>query len=129
MRLIVSFADPFQGHHGGIYKAGGWHYTGQTSASQQYRINGRWMHPREASGGAFGGHCRYSKKQQAAAVKRTVPGKHRYIMWLDKKDRKKYAYLSKPYPCASPAEGPTVLGRSEGAEPILALHGGEHVEA
>jgi hypothetical protein len=33
IRLIVSFADPSQGHHGGIYQAGNWVYSGQISAS------------------------------------------------------------------------------------------------
>jgi len=27
LRLIVSFADPGEGHHGGIYQAGNWIYT------------------------------------------------------------------------------------------------------
>ena len=31
LRLVVSFADPFHNHHGGIYQAGNWIYTGQTS--------------------------------------------------------------------------------------------------
>lgn len=39
------------------------------------------------------------------------------------------AHLVDSDACASPIEGPTVLGRDEGAEPILALHGGDHVEA
>jgi hypothetical protein len=28
LRIIISFADPERGHHGGIYQAGGWIYTG-----------------------------------------------------------------------------------------------------
>src|SRR4051794_16302538 len=29
LRLVVSYADPDRGHHGGIYQAGNWIYTGQ----------------------------------------------------------------------------------------------------
>ena len=31
LRLIVSFADPQYGHHGGIYQAGNWIYSGDTA--------------------------------------------------------------------------------------------------
>ena len=28
LRLIISYADPLKGHHGGIYQGGGWIYCG-----------------------------------------------------------------------------------------------------
>jgi len=129
MLAVFSFADPAQGHTGGIYKAGNWHYHGRTAGSTEFYLGGRWVHNREATAGAFGSKCRYSKHDRQSAAKRKTPGKHKFVMWLDKHDRRKYAYLCKPYPCASPIEGPTVLGRDEGAEPILALHGGGDVKA
>ena len=30
LRLIISFADPEQSHHGGIYQAGNWIYNGRS---------------------------------------------------------------------------------------------------
>lgn len=36
LRLIVSFADPEEGHHGGIYQAGNWLYVGQNAGSTEY---------------------------------------------------------------------------------------------
>lgn len=36
LRLVISMADPKQGHHGGIYQAGGWVYTGTTKPDVQY---------------------------------------------------------------------------------------------
>lgn len=36
IKLVVSFADKEQGHHGGIYQAGNWIYTGQTNAADEY---------------------------------------------------------------------------------------------
>lgn len=48
LRLIVSFADPNQGHTGQIYKAGNWIYTGKSESAKFYRVNGRVIHPRTA---------------------------------------------------------------------------------
>jgi len=98
MRLVVSFADPAQGHHGGIYQAGGWIFDGDSTPSRQFYIRGRWIHNREATSGAFGGACRYSKAERESAPSRLPPGKHRYLMWLTKADRKAHAHLAKPYP-------------------------------
>jgi hypothetical protein len=35
--LLVSFADPNQGHTGGVYRAASWHYCGQSSERRGYR--------------------------------------------------------------------------------------------
>jgi hypothetical protein len=49
LRLVVSFADPHQGHHGGVYQAGNWDYVGDTSPSQEYWHNGKRWHSRQVS--------------------------------------------------------------------------------
>lgn len=41
LRLIVSFADPEQNHHGGIYQGGNWIYAGRSAASDEYLFMGR----------------------------------------------------------------------------------------
>lgn len=46
LRLAVSFADPEQGHIGGIYQAGGWIFTGVSMASDEYIVNGKRWHGR-----------------------------------------------------------------------------------
>ena len=46
LRLIVSFADPAYGHHGGIYQGANWIYTGMTSSSDELIVHGRKMHGR-----------------------------------------------------------------------------------
>jgi hypothetical protein len=46
LRLIVSFADPGHGHHGGIYQAGGWTYCGTSAATTDLVIRGRQTHIR-----------------------------------------------------------------------------------
>ena len=46
LRLIVSYADPEHGHHGGIYQAMNWQFIGTTNRESLIRLNGRLFHPR-----------------------------------------------------------------------------------
>ncbi|MGE0399925.1 MAG: protein Mom [Kofleriaceae bacterium] len=46
LRLVISFADPDQDHHGGIYQAGNWIYTGMSISAPEYIVNGRRLHGR-----------------------------------------------------------------------------------
>lgn len=95
LRLVVSFADPAAGHHGGIYQAGGWVYTGQSAPNFEWRLNGKRLNKRAYTGHNFG-----SPKMQvpSGAVRVTLPGKHRYLMPLDAEMRERILPLSKPYP-------------------------------
>lgn len=95
LRLIVSYADPMQGHHGGIYQAGGWLYTGDTLSDVQYFYRGRWAHSRTLTGVNFGKHQPVDKAK--LRKRRTLP-KHRYLMPLDKEMRHRLVPMSKPYP-------------------------------
>jgi len=126
LRLLVSYADPAEGHHGGIYQAMGWTYAGRTAASTQYLHDGRWKHSREVSSGAFvkGG------KASASAVagwqslpKRETPGKHRYLLALDDDMKRRILPLSKPYPKRAETSSPDGAPVGEGgATPTSALH-------
>lgn len=40
---LVTYADTWQGHTGGIYKADNWDYIGQTKPERIYTINGRMV--------------------------------------------------------------------------------------
>jgi hypothetical protein len=95
LRLVVSFADKTQGHHGGIYQATNWVYAGQTQESVFYRDpSGKLWHPRRAS--------KTPNKQKHLVTKdwkeEVQQGKHRYLMPLDDEMRIKIAPLAKPYP-------------------------------
>jgi len=95
LRLVVSFADPEAGHHGGIYQAGNWIYTGRSSPSFEWRLNGKRLNKRAYTGSNFG----KARKQVPAGAKRVrVEGKHRYIMPLDREMRRQVASLARPYP-------------------------------
>lgn len=48
IRLIVSFADTTQGHHGGIYQGGNWIYSGLSPRTKEILIDGLWRHWRSA---------------------------------------------------------------------------------
>lgn len=100
LRLIVSFADTAQGHHGGVYQAAGWLYSGG-SETHAYRVKGKIEHPKTL-------HSRYGIGGQSIpwlvahvdrAAERIVAGfKHRYLMPLDAEMRARIAPLAQPYP-------------------------------
>ena len=102
LRLIVSFADPMRGHHGGIYQAGNWIYTGQSNPVTEYLISGRWRHTRGA----------YWHPQRATAPRRQAPGKHRYLYPLDRGMRRRVERIRLPYPPTGLASEPQALPRS-----------------
>ena len=87
LRLIVSFADPSEGHHGGVYQGGNWIYCGKSNDVTELYVGGRWRHMR----GSF-----YNKTD--TTPERIRPGKHRYLMPLDPEMRAKVLPLARPYP-------------------------------
>lgn len=108
LRLIVSFADPAQGHNGAIYQAMNWVYTGESEPSWQWFHNGEWKHNREITSGAFGRGG--AIENYTMLPKRQTLGKHRYLYPLGRAMRKQIAPLAKPYPKREnmrPAEGST----------------------
>jgi hypothetical protein len=95
LRLIVSFADPYNGHHGGIYQAGNWIYSGDSSPSYMWKLpDGSMAHDRRFSGSGWNA----PQTPPIGSVKMKVPGKHRYLMPLDKDMAKQIEPLRKPYP-------------------------------
>ena len=100
LRLIVSFADPQYGHHGGIYQATNWVYCGDTMPSSEYWYNGKRLHSRQVSEKGWNiqqGQKRKTVKPSECKIVKTV-GKHRYLMPLDDEMKTKILILSKPYP-------------------------------
>lgn len=119
LRLIVSFADPAHGHHGGIYQAAGWIYAGTTPPSSMYRdAYGKLWHGRMVSPSGtkrvFGRRRSVLTPDQCERVLR--PGKHRYLMPLDAEMRARIEPLRKPYPKrAGSADSGTSPDQGEGA--------------
>lgn len=98
LKLIVSFADQSQGHHGGIYQAGNWIYSGQGNPAKFYMIRGKLTHPRSIGAKGFVQNIHGARKIDPNATVVDVAGKHRYLMPLDPDTRKRILPLSKPYP-------------------------------
>lgn len=120
LRLIVSFADPREGHHGGIYQASNWLYLGTTASDRVYRLEGREVHPRAVSLMIKSG--RLKGREGLNRIK--TPGKYRYAVPLDDEMRRKLAPLARPYPkratrvdSGSPGDQPG----GGGADPTVAL--------
>ena len=116
LRLIISYADPLQGHHGGIYQAGNWIYCGTSQAQQEVMHNGKIMHKRTANS-LFG----TIKGMQ----KSPIMWKHKYLMPLDNGMRKKIIPLAKPYPKRASSETidtPGIHPGKGGETPTDALH-------
>lgn len=100
IRVVVSFADPARGHHGGIYQAGNWIYLGKTSPDVAYRIGSRIVHNRNFSGGQFG---RPKRKLPRNAIKVRTIGKHRYAFGLDHEMRELLRTMAQLFPKAGEA--------------------------
>jgi hypothetical protein len=116
LRLIISYADPLQGHHGGIYQAGNWLYCGTSQAQQEVMHNGKIMHKRTANS-LFG----TIKGMQ----KSPIMWKHKYLMPLDNEMRKQIIPLAKPYPKRASSETidtPGIHPGKGGETPTDALH-------
>ena len=96
VRLVVSYADAEQGHHGGVYQAMNWLYVGRSMGSAEFFHEGRWKHNREITSGAFGSSRAVSDISKLP--KRKTQGKHKYLMPLDDEMRAQIAPLAKPYP-------------------------------
>jgi hypothetical protein len=120
MKLIVSFADPEQGHHGGIYQAGNWIYAGMTKGADEYLYKGRRYHGR-AFRKQMGSHLNYIDRG-LTIVKGS--SKHRYLMPLCDSMRPSILELQKPYPkrVTKASSGDHLEGG--GALPTNALHSG-----
>ncbi len=118
VRLVVSFADPKEGHHGGIYQAGNWIYLGETSPGLEVYFDGEWVHDRmmRVTGwGTVSRIARLTKAQKAALPRRRTPGKHRYVYPLDRAMRRQVAKLAQQYPPRdSGLDGETAAFQAEG---------------
>jgi hypothetical protein len=125
LRLIVSYADDREGHHGGIYQAMNWVYIGKGASTKEWYHEGRWKHNREMTSGAFGGGRKVAEYQQHPM--RIVPGKHKYLYPLDAAMRAQIAPLAKPYPkratraASIDSDAPGIHPGEGGADPTAAL--------
>ena len=128
MKLVVSFADPHEGHHGGIYQAGGWFYLGTSAASVAYfDSSGRRWHSRQVSAKGF--NTQYGQRRECKRpdelTKVPLPGKHRYVLPLDAAVRAQLEAKRQPYPKRDGKGSPAGTTSGEGGSiPTPSLHEG-----
>ena len=110
--IVVSYADTSQGHHGFIYQATNWIYTGLSAKFKDYAVKGlEHMHHSsiEDSVGRYdenkniNKHELLRKKYGDRLYMKERPRKHRYFYFLGNKKEKEIMnknlqYKVKPYP-------------------------------
>ena len=124
LKMIVSFADPNQGHYGGIYQATNWIYSGKSSGCffYKHKKTGRIYHPRNVSM-----NLNLSGKtiRPSECNKFWQEGKHRYLMPLTKEMTQKLLKIKKTYPKKCVQSNDSVAIKShlieDGASPICTL--------
>lgn len=98
--VIVSYSDIGQGHHGYIYQATNWIYTGITekTGGYSYYFDNDWQHPRTTVA-KFGTrkHSEIINKFPEVEFKR-VSQKHRYFQFLVNKREKRKLMNNLKYP-------------------------------
>lgn len=93
LRLIVSYADQAQGHHGGVYQAGNWVYVGSMKGVPSLLYKGKIWHAK-----ALRTSFPNLKHSDSSVIKVPAGDKHKYLMPLDDEMRKRILPLAKPYP-------------------------------
>lgn len=109
--LVVSFADPYRGHIGGIYQAGNWIYFGVSAEVVEHFVRGRWRHRR--------GAWQHAKGKSFAT--RVQQGKHRYAYPLTERGRALAEEAAMPYPKKPRTES---AGSAAGGASTVQVEGG-----
>lgn len=116
LRLLVSYADPNNGHHGGIYQAMGWVYMGGSAVVKQYFWRGQWRNDTRMFD-----YFKTHKAEKGKCRTRELLPKHKYLYPLDKAMRRQIEKLRQPYPKRAPTGGasdPTEAGGSMPTRPL-----------
>jgi hypothetical protein len=98
LKFIIAYADPDAGHVGTIYQATNWIYTGLSSATPLYEIDGVIHHSRSFAA-SFGTHSIQYFAERGIQIK-TIPQspKHRYLYFIDPNWKKRLKVMVLPYP-------------------------------
>jgi hypothetical protein len=101
LRMVLSYADPEQGHNGAIYQAGNWVFIGTGGSNEAYfTSNGKRLHSRRVGKGGiksiFGKNIIVYDSDKIEH--RKLLPKYKYLYPLDDAMRKQIEPLRKPYP-------------------------------
>ena len=100
---LVSYADSTVGHHGYIYQATNWLFTGMTATELMYhnKHTGETIHPRTVV--QMFGTRKHNELPDWIEISKESSGKYRYVKFLGSKREVKMmrslmVYLIEPYP-------------------------------
>lgn len=118
IEMVVSHADPAQGHVGGIYQAGNWIYVGLTSRTDRYMVNGKIIHNR-----VFNDNPKFKVTDPNVKVLRGSR-KYKYLMPLTPELKAEIEKQRKPFPSVRSIvdNAPGFQSGEGGSEPTRALH-------
>ena len=118
IRLVVSYADPEQGHTGVVYQASNWFYVGSSQPQREtLGDSGEIVHKRTQ-------HSRFGTIKGLALSK--ILWKHKYLYPLDRAMRRQILPLAQPYPKREQGiKGDMSTVQVEGAGSIPAVRSNE----
>ena len=124
LRLIVSYADSKENHHGGIYQATNWIFTGGSEDSW-IKVYGKLTHRRSLTSTYGTNSLEWLQKNvDPNAEKVNMSPKWKYLFPLDDAMRKQIEPLRKPYPKRERGETDNAPGSNRetgGASPTRSL--------
>jgi hypothetical protein len=98
VRLLISYADSGQGHHGGIYQATNWVYVGGSSATQ-IRVFGKLKHEKAVTSLYGRNDLSWLREHiDPEAERLQMPPKHKYALAIDRSLQPMLEKMRKPYP-------------------------------
>lgn len=102
LRVVVSYADCDENHHGGIYAANGWRYIGKVQTgggTPKYKIRGRVYHGRSVAAKGWKQNIDWVRQYLDPKAELVyTEGKHKYVMPLDEAMQELLLPMIQPYP-------------------------------
>lgn len=129
IELVVAFADQGENHHGGIYQASNFIYTGESEPGRLFRhkATGRILHNRAVSANGLRSHFgkvrRVPRHDECEIIGRSK--KHRYLLPLTPEMKTIAENLRRPFPKRAgsiDSDAPALQAGEGGARPTAALH-------
>lgn len=121
LKMLISFADPDQGHHGGIYQAMNWIYTGLSDRNKYFIVRGKRIHGRTVGGRGWVQSVGWLRDNIDPDADLVLLPKHRYLLPLDDETRQRILPLAKPYPKRGKDQAPAFPAGLGGETPTPTL--------
>ncbi|MHB1006527.1 MAG: Mom family adenine methylcarbamoylation protein [Chloroflexota bacterium] len=99
VKFVVTYADPEAGHLGRIYQASNWLYLGQSWGDDPIDLGDGRLRPARTLSNRYGSSALPFLRQLHPQAQRVpVPGKHKYVFFVDPSWRARLRLPILPYP-------------------------------